>query len=69
MADFRTMQDVTIEFITDLKIENKKFRQALEYISDHAWAAEKPKWGNEFVDVANEALGRSRDVFDGTAQA
>lgn len=34
--------------------------EALDYISSHHWASEKPKWGNEFVAVANEALAKIR---------
>lgn len=30
--------------------------KALKYIQEYSWADEKPKWGNEFVEVASLAL-------------
>jgi hypothetical protein len=35
---------------------------ALDYIVSHAGAAEKPKWGNEFVEVARIAIDRLRSL-------
>lgn len=36
--------------------------EALEYIKDHASFADKPKWGNEFVQVAIQALSRINEI-------
>lgn len=37
-------------------MERDKLREALQYIVNHAEYADKPKWGNEFVEVARIAL-------------
>ena len=41
-----------------LELENRKLREALQYIMDHHWVAGATpvKWINEFVDVAKKAL-------------
>ena len=43
--------------IRKLEAENAKFREALKYIADHSWA-KGDKWLNEFVDIAQKAIGQ-----------
>lgn len=38
-----------------LLAERNRYKAALQYIVDHDEFSDKPKWGNEFLDVAKEA--------------